>query len=119
MVFIFNNYLNNKELGKTNRLIVLSISITVLNLYPVYTTIRNTENLVKFRIGFTPSALFYSDTIKFVKSHPNVIDGCKVYTNDPITVDFIGHIPVETSPAKTSSDLTALVVDDISHVSDS
>lgn len=96
----------------------MSLFFLLLLLHPINTTLRNTKELAHFRLGFNTQSYLRSETINFLLAHPSIADECTIYTNQPIELDLIVYIPAKASPSKSTNDITSIVTDDVTKLSD-
>ena len=96
-------------------ILILTISIT----YSGKNTLKNSQELASYRLGFNTQANLQSETTEYLIKNPSVVDNCKVYTNNPIAISFVAYFPAETSPGREVNYLTSIVTDDITKLDDS
>jgi len=116
LFFTFVNHITNifKERLRSGFVFpIIVIVLLVLVSFPISTTIKNSEKLGSFRLGFNSQNIYDSSTLRFLLNQPFVVNDCTIYTNNPIQVDFLAHFPAKMSPAKTTNDFTPIVVEDI------
>jgi 4-amino-4-deoxy-L-arabinose transferase-like glycosyltransferase len=94
----------------------MALILLIFISYSIKTTLDNSKKLDSFRMGFNTQNPLTSSTLMYLIDHPSISHNCKIYTNNPIDIDFIAHFPAKMSPSKVSTSLSSIVTKNTSQL---